>query len=189
MTVTLALCGFGMASGSPAAAPAGDGWIVHKDPHFDWIIRYPEHMLAGHFASDRRDRVVSDGIWVANFAARSSARLTDLRRLRTEFPPDGALFQFWVTYALSSGPSSAPDTLLPLSLGSLEPLKPYAGGAEPIPLSTIVTRRGSWFYVEVWLGPEASSQDRDAIADVLASISFPRDFRGKSDEFADPGET
>lgn len=189
VTVTLALCGFLMASGSPAADPPGDGWIVYKDPHFDWIIRYPARILAGHFATDRRDRVVSDGIWVANFAARTSARHTDLLRLRTGFPPNGALFQIWVAYAGSAGPSSAPDTPLPVYLGELEPIRRYAGGTEPVPRYTIVTRRGSWFNVAVWLGPEVSSRDLHAIADVLASISFPRDFRGMSDEFPDPGET
>jgi hypothetical protein len=152
--------------------PAGkDSLGTYRDSRFDWTFRYPIRMQTGHFEGGGEFEV--DGQWVANFSAGITGTCCpspNMSRFRN-FPPDGVAFMLWFGQRLPVRPLQ--DSQLPLSLSMFAPSQPYVGGAEPHPLYLSFAADGTYFSAAVWFGPRASSVDRSAIADVIASIRFP----------------
>jgi hypothetical protein len=185
--VAVAVAGYGLwyGLGTLGRQPAGSGrdeWKQYRNPRFGWTVKYPARMLSEHFES--RGLFTSDGIWIANFQADTSASAEDLRHLRKGFPRDGVLFQLWWGQRFPVH-SDEPDTQLPLSLDTFEQIPRYVGGKEPRPLYKSFFQGGTPFSLAVWVGPEATAADRQAMADIVASVRFPQGFSGQTLTYTD----
>jgi hypothetical protein len=159
----------------------GDGLATYVDPTFGWTISYPEQMhlrlMGGPEALHRGGSVSNFHVTTGGFSTGELA----------EFPPGGVLLRVWsVNEALTFGGlhwvSRDDETRLPISLDSFPRSRAYTtfldetplpGSREPDPLYRDIEANGESFSIAVWFGPDASREDRAAIADVVESLRFP----------------
>jgi signal peptidase I len=154
---------------SAPPAPTAPASGIYTDSEEGWTITYPASLQLRPF--EEQGRVSSRGIAISNFGAHGSGSNQGLQFLRS-FPPKGVSFQLWRS---SGGPffvPTEPDSHFPLSLGDFELTEPYVGGSEPRPRFLGFIANGQPYTAAVWIGPAASSADRDAMAGVVASIRF-----------------
>ncbi len=167
---TLSSWGTPAATLTPTARPP-----VYRDREFGWTVIRPAHLQSGHFTAN--GMFTADGEWFANFDMgingnqTASRTVPDFRRLRN-FPATGAALMIWFGERLA-GPPPLRDSRFPVTVASLAPIQPYAGGAEPTPLYRQVHGDGSSFAVAVWLGPHAAPAAKQEVAATLASLRFP----------------
>jgi hypothetical protein len=173
----------------------------YTEPRFGWTVDYPEDWRFDETTVAFRYPLLQ---WTfANFDAASGPVVTHRRpglieRLEVpdrllDFPPSGVALRI----ALFGGPggplasSGRSETRFPLRLVDLEPsgggeVERFASGlvfnwngADPAKLPTLRAARlaaNGWvgFTVGVWVGPEASAEDRRQVSETLESLRFER---------------
>lgn len=175
--VVLAAGTFALVQGSsPAPRPAVTNRPGHfVDPGLGWSIRVPAGMAAQHFLST--GRVTADGVRVTSFPPDLHAPSTGTPPMGwlRQFPADGVAVQIWSD---QGGPvAAAPplrDSTFPLSPSSFQRVSPYIGGSEPHPWYRGLSGDGFSLTAAVWIGPQASRADRQAVWTVVRSLRFPR---------------
>ncbi len=141
----------------------------YADPRSGWSLTVPATFYLQPYDPTR---LAVSGASVSNFAVDAFPAGTGLAALR-DFPTDGALFMLWRNEDGLAIVNTHDDTPLPLSVASYHEIDPYVGGAEPHPLFRSVIEGGAWFASALWVGPEASAEDRSAIDGIVRSITFP----------------
>ena len=167
-------------SGSPSlgVTPASsEETTTYTDSRAGWSVDYPASWSLGRV--DQQGRVSAQGVRISNFAIGGSApsgpplggQVPDMSFLQS-FPADGVLVQLWQTQGGLAVVPVQPDSAFPVSIDRLRPADPYVGGDEPRPRSGSFSANGESYDLAVWIGPEASSGDRDAAATIVRSWTF-----------------
>jgi hypothetical protein len=138
----------------------------YTDQAFGWTLSYPASMHVAPFGGIRSS---SMGVTVSNVPIDLGSSFEALR----SFPPNGAVLRIWHNEDGLPGPVSENDTALPLSFSNFQEIDPYIGGSEPRPSFLGFNEDGVTYAAAVWFGPQASSEDRAAIAGMIASLRFP----------------
>jgi hypothetical protein len=191
-------------AGCGAASPQGQLVALrvptrsYHDPA-GWAVRFP---TAFHLdASNQEQGVAMTEGTVASFALRSGIvvhRLRDGGSVRVtpplpgdgRFPPDGVALRVVNDASNPFVPPHHPPPRLPLRLSSFEKSKPvpstlgyngttgetYNTRYHGAPRSVFhdVIANGGLYQVVVWIGRHADARDRATIAEVVASLRFPR---------------
>jgi hypothetical protein len=178
------LLGPSCASVPKGAGPERDCSVPLSEPtstedfaeHVDdgWAICYPNRMTLTEFVREG-ENAVALGIGIANFDAELRTWDGYWQMLRT-FPADGTLLTFgWGAAASGCGgdPFGRPDSTFPLDLSDLAPdERKGGGGSEPRPVGEVVIANGISYSLRVWVGPEASPDDRRAMGAIVGSLRF-----------------
>jgi hypothetical protein len=154
---------------APGSVSAGPG-TRYADPTFGWSVAVPPGFQTHAFSVQGRGTTA--GASVGNFTTDAVAEGNGLGSFRS-FPDGGVLFMFWHNEGGVVGVNTDDDTALPLSMTDYTLVDPYVGGSEPRPHFASVIEGGAWFASAVWIGPNASQQDRAAIEGVVASFEYP----------------
>jgi hypothetical protein len=149
--------------------PRRDGIVIFRDPTGAWEIAYPDRFMLGAIpAPSEPPRVMFEGIWIANF---DPPRFPDFAQgpLPFEFPDDEAMV---VIYQSFGGPPFIPrdpDTTPPITF---DDLKVVPGEYPGVWRTDTVVANGEPYTVTVRMGPTASQEDREAVANILSSLRF-----------------
>jgi hypothetical protein len=152
-------------------SPAAGGVVTYRDPTDSWEITYPERFRRGSVPRlSPHPRVTSEGIWMANFDPPSPA--AGLRGpLWFDLPRDGVAVFFHQTLG---GPLRLPrderDSTFPISVEDLR-TPPGVLSSDTLRVGNVVAN-GETYTVSVRLGPQASQQDQEAVADIVSSLRF-----------------
>jgi preprotein translocase subunit SecD len=150
----------------PSPTASGPISTSYTDQTFGWTLSYPASMHVAHFGGIRSS---SMGVTVSNVPIDLGSSLEALR----SFPPNGAVLRIWHNEDGLTGPIHENDTALPLLPSDFQEIDPYIGGSEPRPSFLGFNEDGVSYVAAVWFGPQASSEDRAAIAGMIASLRFP----------------
>ncbi len=181
--VALVVAGIGIALavsalGGSTAVPA-NGQQTYRDPQFNWTIDYPDGWRFANFHQSSRYSAL--GIRIANFDvpggnAADSGPSTGVPNMSfvKEFPADGILVQMWQLFGEPLIPDipNKPDSAFPVTIADLHERNSYVGGSEPRPLYGSFIANGWTYSVAVWIGPEATEQDRQAASAIVGSWQF-----------------
>jgi hypothetical protein len=150
-----------------------------------WSIRFPRGMHVEHAAASG----ISFGVNEATFASFRSRhgvqrRVTPNSETIRELPPRSGVGSFpahgiavrvlWLE-TLAGIPSA--ESRLPLRLSSFKVgglLRQWYPGTHPRPLQHVLQSKGQRYFIQVWIGPKASAQQRALLARMIASISVRR---------------
>ncbi len=145
----------------------GPASTEYTDPTFGWSLSYPSSMQLARFGSG--DGATATGVTISNVPIDLGASIDALR----SFPSDGVALRIWHNEGGPVTPVTEDDTALPLSMSDFAAIEPYVGGSEPPPSFLGFDEDGVSYAAAVWFGPDATRQDRAAIANVIASLRFP----------------
>jgi hypothetical protein len=155
--------------GADAALDLPPGSYI--DPTYGWTVTPPASLRLRAFGTPATDRYVTTGVSVSNFPTVAIPQGEGLRSLR-EFPDTGVMFMFWHNEGGLAAGNRENDTPLPLDPAKFNKVRPYVGGAEPEPRFKSVIEGGGWFAAAVWIGPEASTADRQDVQATVRSMTF-----------------
>ena len=161
----------------PPAAPS----VSHYQSSLGWSIRFPRGMHVEHSAAAGISFAVSEAT-VANFSLRHGVRRhkkpTSLsistlppRAIHGGFPARGiAVRVLWLHTLGPIPPSGARHP--PLQLNTFQRADgSWYSGTRPRPLQQKLALDGRTYYVQVWLGPNASAPQRSRLTRIVAAIS------------------
>jgi len=177
----LAVAGCGARAERDAGGRTAPATLQRYTDEAGWSLEYPSDLYL-----ERSQGHLRISVWettVASFrpqpAIRSGSTPTS-GWLRVDPPhdADGRYPREAVAFRLlqrAGGPAPALDlaeTRFPLRLGDFRPGGSYFGGG-PRPLERAVVANGRSYLALAWIGADAKPQLRDALDDVVASLSFP----------------
>ncbi len=140
--------------------PAG-----YRDAKYGWTIEPPAGFTVTPFDGSDPMFPGEPGVVIANFNVPGPFPLAFSGK--EDFPSDGVLLE--VKGAGATGPLGGNDSAFPLSLEDAKP----APVPDPRTDYIYFQANGLLYTAFVWLGPDASKSDEDAIAAAVASIEFP----------------
>ncbi len=145
----------------------GPSSTEYTDPTFGWRLNYPSSLRLSPFGTT--DGANATGVTISNVPIDLGASIDALR----SFPSDGVALRIWHNEDGPVAPITEDDTALPLSISDLQPIEPYVGGSEPAPSFLGFEEDGVPYAAAVWFGPDATQEDRAALATAIASLRFP----------------
>jgi hypothetical protein len=149
-----------------------------------WSLSYPSGMHLERSQSPRYIGLDVDEVTVASFPLRDPIRTNSRGRsasMRIEaprdpsgrFPANGIALRIMRSEG-GPGPNVAlPESRFPLRLSSLGRGSMYSNTSPPATGRTVVAD-GRNYVAQAWIGADASAAQRAALAQMIASISFPR---------------
>jgi hypothetical protein len=161
--------------------PPSNASVSHYRSSLGWSIRFPRGMHVEHAAANGMSFAVSEAT-VANFPLRHGVRRhqtpTSLtirevppRARRGGFPAHGiAVRVLWLQTLGPIPPSGARQPPLRLSTFHRAGGNWYLG-TRPRPLQQKLELAGRTYYVQVWIGRNASARQRSLLAQIVSSIS------------------
>ncbi len=155
----------------------------YVDP-LGWSLRYPSRMYVERSQSPRYIRLDRFDVTVASFQLRDPIRAGSTTRsgwMRIDpprdphgsFPANGIAFRVMRSEG-GPGPNvDVPESRFPLRLASFGRGSMYPDTI-PRAIGRTVVADGRNYLAQAWIGPKASAADRATLAQVVASLAFPR---------------
>jgi hypothetical protein len=144
--------------------PGAGALVTYRYPTGAWEITYPERFRQGTIPWEFV-RPSVEGIWIANFDSPSFSDRTIGALI--QLPHEGVIV---LVYQILGEPDYSPrerDSSFPISF---EDLKVERGLQPEAPRVATLVANGEAYRIEVFMGPEASEEDRGAAVDIVSSF-------------------
>jgi hypothetical protein len=146
--------------------PAAGELVTYRDPSGAWELDYPDRFRLGRLPLPNHPRVITEGIWIANWDAPTFNPETG-GPILSEFPDDGVVVFASQTFGGPVRFPTKPDSSFPITL---EDLQVEATSTSGLWRMGAVQANGDSYLIQVRVRPDASERDQKAAADIVSSF-------------------